>query len=274
MRIAIVEDNLPLLDNLSLLLDGESDISVVGTFSTAEDVLTALKDISAEIMLVDLGLPDMSGIELIRRIKTEVPKLDILVYTIFDDWKTVYSALKAGAAGYVLKGTTPKELIGSFHNLYQGGAPMTPKIARMVITEFHGDEADKPHPPTSLENDILLGLEKGLTYKELAVKFKMSPHTVQKHIKNIYEKIQAKDRGKTAFSTNSENIGKDINVLLTRREKDVLSCLAEGMADKEISGVLSISEKTVQTYTQNLFKKLKVSNRTEAAVKAVKLDMV
>lgn len=195
MRLAIVEDNLSLLENLKLILGGEGGITVVGAYDTAEDALRDLKRVSPEIMLADLGLPRMSGIELIRRAKTELPKLGILVYTVFDDWKNVFFALKAGATGYILKGTRPKELVEAITSLYEEGAPMSPKIARMVITEFHDEKESCSYALTAREKEILSGMDKRMTYKEIADKLCISPFTVRTHIRNIYEKLQAKSKG-------------------------------------------------------------------------------
>jgi two-component system NarL family response regulator len=137
MRLAIVEDNLLLLENLRLLLSGEPGISVEGAFPSAEDALQALPGLDPDIMLVDLDLPGISGIELIRRVKVHKPDMEMMAYTIFEDRETVFSAIKAGACGYILKGSSPRELIESLNSLHQGGAPMSPKIARKVIREFH-----------------------------------------------------------------------------------------------------------------------------------------
>jgi DNA-binding NarL/FixJ family response regulator len=193
MRIVIVEDNRMILENLRLLLGGEPGVSVEGAFLCAEEALQALPDISPEIMIVDLDLPGMSGIELIRRVKTRLPEVEMMVYTIFEDRETVFSAIKAGACGYILKGSSPRELVESLNGLYQGGAPMSPKIARKVIREFHTEEDGKTRL-SHKETNIIKSIEQGLTYKEIAERFCISPHTVHTHIKNIYEKLHAKDR--------------------------------------------------------------------------------
>ncbi len=194
MRLAIVEDAPALLENLKIILSGEADISVVGAYDCAEDALADLGRAAPEVMLVDLGLPRMSGLELIARAKARIPKLDILVYTVFDDWKNVFAALKAGAAGYILKGTKPRELIEAVIGLYEGGAPMSPRIARMVISEYHSESAGDRYALTSREKEILSAMDKRMSYKEIAAMMHISPHTVRTHIRNIYEKLQAKNR--------------------------------------------------------------------------------
>ncbi len=194
MRIMIVEDDELLLQVLKLLLDGEKDIEVVGAYSTAEEALASLEKDQPDILLVDLGLPGMSGIELIRKTKEKMKDIEIMVHTIYEDRDRVFSAIRAGATGYILKGASPRELIESLHNLSQGGAPMTPRIARAVIREFQDDAIKEEYLLTPREKEILVCVERGYTYKEIAAKLNISIHTVHTHIKNIYEKLHAKDR--------------------------------------------------------------------------------
>lgn len=194
MKIVIVEDNALLAENLRLILGMESGITVAGTFGAAEDALASLKDCSPDILLADLGLPGMSGIELIRAARDALPELDIMAYTVFEDRQTIFAALKAGATGYILKGCTPRELIEALFNLHRGGAPMSPKVARLVIREFQGEETEEVNLLSRREQEILGSLGRGLTYKEVAASLHISPHTVHAHIKKIYGKLQAKDR--------------------------------------------------------------------------------
>lgn len=194
MKVAIVEDDVLLRENLKILLSGETGISVVSTYATAEDALVGLRRAGAEILLADIGLPGMSGIELIRELRDRLPDLEIMAHTVFDDRETVFSAIKAGASAYILKGSTPRELIDALHTLEKGGSPMSPKIARKVIREFQEDGADEQYVLSHREREIVKEIENGLTYKDIASKFSISPHTVHTHIKNIYEKLHAKDR--------------------------------------------------------------------------------
>lgn len=206
MRIVIIEDDRTLLENLKILLSGEKDITIEGSFHSAEEFLPRLPNLSPDLLLIDLGLPGMSGVELIKKVKADVPGLDIMAYTMFDDRDIVFSALKAGASGYVLKGCTPRELVESLHELYQGGSPMSPKIARTVIKEFQGGDISDDYLLSNREKEILLGVEKGLTYKEMAKKFSISSHTIHTHIKNIYEKLQAKDRREALIAARKKGI--------------------------------------------------------------------
>ncbi len=194
MKVAIVEDDRLLRENLKLLLSGETGIAVVATYPTAEDALAGLKRARPDILLADIGLPGMSGIELIREIKDQLPDLEIMAHTVFDDRETVFSAIKAGASAYILKGSTPRDLIDALHTLARGGSPMSPKIARKVIREFQDEGMDDQYLLSHREREIVKEIENGLTYKDIAAKFSISPHTVHTHIKNIYEKLHAKDR--------------------------------------------------------------------------------
>lgn len=193
MRIAIVEDNTITRETLKLLLSNHESITNVATYCSAEDFLVSSPEPAPDILMVDLDLPGMHGTELIQHAKRLLPETEIIVHTVFEDRENVFSALKAGASGYVLKGNSPKELIESLVSLSQGGAPMTPKIARKVLTEFQHPQTDE-NPLSSRESNIVRCIEQGLSYKEIAERLFISPHTVHTHIKNIYEKLQSKSR--------------------------------------------------------------------------------
>ncbi len=194
MRIAIVEDNQILLENLKLLLMGEPNIEVIGTGSSAEGALESLDFSNADVMLVDLGLPGMSGSELIEKVKAKYPELEIMAHTVFENRESVFSAIKAGASAYILKGSRPAELIDALNKLHEGGAPMSPKIARMVIQELQDKGSDEHYLLSQREKEVLKEIEKGLSYKEVANKLNISPQTIHTHIKKIYDKLHAHDR--------------------------------------------------------------------------------
>jgi DNA-binding NarL/FixJ family response regulator len=194
MRLIIVEDDPLLLENLTLLLSGEEGLAVTGSYRSAEDALRGFRNAKPEVMLTDLGLPGMSGVDLIKRAKEEMPSLEIMAHTVFEDREMVFSAIKAGASGYILKGSSPREVIESIHALYKGGAPMSPKIARKIIHEFQDDVVSEQYLLTQREKEVVKRVEEGLTYKEIGERLNISTHTVHTHIKNIYEKLQAKDR--------------------------------------------------------------------------------
>ena len=206
MRLIIVEDDPILLESLKLILGGEAGITVAGAFGSAEDALRALRKSAPEVMLTDLGLPGMSGIELIKKAKDDMPSLEIMTHTVFEDRENVFAAIKAGASGYILKGSSPREIVEAIHEIHKGGAPMSPKIARKVIHEFQDENAEDQYLLSQRERDIVKCIEQGLTYKEISLRLKISSHTVHTHIKNIYEKLQAKDRGEALVKARKTGI--------------------------------------------------------------------
>jgi two-component system NarL family response regulator len=206
MRLVIIEDDPLLLENLTLLLRGEEGVTVTGSYRSAEAALKSLRKASPEVMLTDLGLPGMSGIELIKKAKEEMPSLEIMAHTVFEDRERVFSAIKAGASGYILKGSSPREIIEYIHALYEGGAPMSPKIARKIIHEFQDEASNEQFLLTPREIELVKLVEEGLTYKEIGERLKISTHTVHTHIKNIYEKLQAKDRNDAIIKARKKGI--------------------------------------------------------------------
>ncbi len=188
MKLALVEDNALLRDHLAILLDGEPGISVIGTYGSGEEALPGVIESPPDVLLVDLGLPSMSGLELVEKVKRKMPELDVMVHTVFDSRESVFAAIKAGAAGYMLKGGSIGEVTEALFCLHEGGASMSPKIARTVRREFH-KQAVEQHNLTFQEQTILQGLEDGLTYKELAQDQHVSLKRIHSVIKNIYRKL-------------------------------------------------------------------------------------
>lgn len=206
MRIAIVEDERNLLDSMCIILAGEPDISVVGAYASAEEAVAKYKDAPPDIIIVDLKLPGMSGIELIKMVKADMPDIDIMVHTGFYDTGNLFPAIKAGAAGYILKGCRPSEFVDALYNLSNGGAPMSPIVARAVITAFHSECQKGLCALTKREREILKGIDAGLTPKGLAEQLCLSPHTVRTHIKNIYEKLHVNNKSEALFKAHKTGL--------------------------------------------------------------------
>jgi two-component system NarL family response regulator len=206
IRLLIVEDDSLLRDNLRLLLNGESGMAVIAACGTAEEALAALRATAPDIMLSDLGLPNMSGIELIRRARDVVHDLAIVVHTVSEDRDAVFAALKAGATGYIVKGATPRELVEALNSVHAGGAPMSPRIARLVIKTFHDTPSSDEFLLSAKERSVLAGIQNGLSYKEIASDLNISPHTVHSHIKHIYEKLQASDKQEAVMKARKKGI--------------------------------------------------------------------
>ncbi|MBI4650372.1 response regulator transcription factor [Candidatus Desantisbacteria bacterium] len=194
LKIIIIENDIILLEKLNLILSGEPGIEVAGIFNSTDKAMSLIEKISPDIVLTELSFPDISGIELIKNIKNKIPDSQILIYTNIDEGENIFSALKAGVSGYILKGSSAKEIIESIYSLYQGGVPMSPKIARKVILEFQKNSAPEAYILTQRKKDILKFIDQGYSYKEISNKLQISTNTVHTHIKYIYDKLQAKDR--------------------------------------------------------------------------------
>lgn len=206
MRIIIVEDDVLFADNLEKIFQREQEITVAGAFTSAEDALASLMECAPDIMLADLGLPGLSGVELIRRAKEILPELEAMVVTVFEDRDTIIAALKAGASSYILKPNVPQDLVRSLFELDQGGSPMSPRIARKLVKEFQVETMDEQYLLSGRERDIIKAIEGGLSYKEIANDFNISAHTVHAHIRNIYKKLQACDRHSAIVSARKKGI--------------------------------------------------------------------
>lgn len=195
LRLYVVEDN-PLLRHYVVeLLRGAPGFEVLGQAGSAEAALTELPGLAVDIALVDLGLPGESGQALIAKLG-ELPQPPLMVaHTVFDDRPNVLAAIKAGASGYVLKGGPPRELVEALGSVWAGGAPMSPRIARAVLRELQQPATDAPDVLSPQQRHVLRLVDEGLTYKQIAERLSVSAHTVHSHIKNIYERLQAKSRG-------------------------------------------------------------------------------
>ena len=194
INVAIVEDEKRILECLKILLDGTNIVKVTGAFQSGEKALEAIADNPPDVVIVDLGLPDIPGVKVIERLKMFLPEVDILVFTQFDDDGHLFPALKAGAVGYLLKDTSPAEIVKAIEDVYKGHAPMSGRIARRVLEEFNNIPKQKMGNDTVLtprEKEILEILSKGFTPKEIANKLRIEYESVRSHLKNIYKKLHA-----------------------------------------------------------------------------------
>lgn len=190
INVAIVEDKDETLSYLKALLGGSKGITVTGGYATGSDALAGIPASAPDVVIVDIGLPDISGIDVIRRLRESCSGLDMIAYTMHEDRKHLLAALKAGATGYLLKGASALEIIRAVEEVVRGGAPMSPKIARYVIEEYQVKELRKNDGALSpREKEVLEGIAKGLPEKGLAETLSLSPHTVHTHIKSIYKKL-------------------------------------------------------------------------------------
>ena len=192
LKVAVVEDVRSLRDGFRMLIDGTDGFQCVAAFRTMEEALDKIGFKLPDAVLVDIGLPGMSGIEGVHRLKESYPSLTVLMLTVYDDDDRIFGALCAGACGYLLKKTPPARLLESIKEAANGGAPMTPEIARRVIKLFRD-----VHPPehvdyqlTPHELRLLKLLVEGHNYKTAATQLGITFNTVCFHIKQIYEKLQ------------------------------------------------------------------------------------
>ncbi|MAO63941.1 MAG: DNA-binding response regulator [Balneola sp.] len=195
--IGIVEDNKKIRDLIQRYLDMQDGMECPVAVDSVEEMLDHLeKHERPEVILMDIQLPGMSGIKGMGIIKSKYPEIEIMMLTVYHDSHKIFDSLKAGASGYLLKHTSLPEIKESIENLLKGGAPMSPQIARKVISHFN-EEAPKKNEESMLTNreqDIVNGLVDGLSYKLIADRYDISIDTVRAHIRNIYKKLHVNSK--------------------------------------------------------------------------------
>ncbi len=195
INICIVDDQKLIVDTISSIIEQSPDINILGNFSSGESFITEYANYMPDITLMDIDLPGMSGIETIFNLKSLYPRAKFMVLTVFNDDEKVFTALKAGAGGYLLKKHSFDYLIENIRELYAGGAPMSPEIAKKVIEYFrHDNSTILLNRLTEKEKTVLLMLVDGFLYKEIADKLGVTIDAIKKHTHNIYEKLQVRTR--------------------------------------------------------------------------------
>lgn len=190
IRVCLYEDNQPLRDALSLLIQTTEAFDLVGAFGDCQQVESQMAALRPHVVLMDIDLPGMSGIEATLRIRRQFPVTDILIVTVFEDDDRVFEAIRAGATGYILKKTPPVRILAAIEEVYEGGAPMSPGIARRVMQKMHSSTAPSDLDQlTPRETMILALLAAGNSYKMVAAEAGISIDTARTHIKRIYEKL-------------------------------------------------------------------------------------
>lgn len=196
--ISIVEDTEEYRTALKELVNAAKGFSCTHVFGNGESALKKIPELLPDIVLVDIGLPGISGIELIQKIKKEVPKIQFMVLTVSEAPDKIFKALSAGASGYLLKSTEPEEILEAIKDLVNGGSPMSSQIARKVVDSFQKGRtvAENPYDKilTKREKEVLSELAKGLLYKNIATELNISIETVKSHCHHIYEKLHATTR--------------------------------------------------------------------------------
>ena len=198
--ISIVEDNDKLRGTLAKVLDRAEGFKCVSDYGSAEDALADLPKVKPNVVLMDINLPGMNGVECVRKLKVLLPQTQVMMLTVYEDTDNIFAALAAGASGYMLKRTPAKELIEAIHEVLRGGSPMTTHIARKVVLSFQKTAATAAKTAGELselserEQQVLDLLAQGLIYKEIAEKLEISYETVHTYIRRIYEKLQVRTR--------------------------------------------------------------------------------
>lgn len=196
IRVALVEDDSQVRAGLRLLIGNSRTCACVAAFGSAEEALARLPSLDADVVLMDIQLPGLSGIECIAKLKLRQPGIQILMLTVFEDHDQIFESLAAGASGYLLKQTPPDKLLEAIEELHRGGSPMSTQIARRVVEVFQqaGPSAEATAELSPREKDIIARLAKGYLYKEIASQLGISIETVRTHIHNTYEKLHVRSR--------------------------------------------------------------------------------
>lgn len=195
IRVVIIEDIKEIREGLQMLINGSDGFVCAQSFATGEEALEKLPGLCPDVALMDINLPGINGIEVVRRLKTQCSHTQFIMSTVYEDDESIFESLKAGASGYLLKKTAPTKILDSITEVYHGGSPMSSQIARRVIASFQQkDSIDDSELLTQREKEILKSLAKGLRYKEIALEFNIGIETVRSHARNIYEKLQVQSR--------------------------------------------------------------------------------
>jgi DNA-binding NarL/FixJ family response regulator len=205
ISVLIVEDEPEFLRRFSNAVLADASLTLMAAVSNGTAALALLGDRSPDVVLLDLGLPDMDGTEVIRHVARHHPRCDVLVVTMFGDDRHVIAALEAGATGYLLKDAGADRVAAAIHELHEGGSPISPGIARRVLARFRtapdrpASELPKASVLTPRETELLRLTAKGLSFEEIGRLLDISPHTVVAHVKKIYRKLAVHSRGEAVY---------------------------------------------------------------------------
>jgi DNA-binding NarL/FixJ family response regulator len=202
-RIVVIEPNDTLREGYRLILDSNKDFEVVSAYSTAFDAIRNIRKDSPNILFLDVDMPDCDGLEVIKKLKKQEPHLQIIVLTYNEELQIVFSAFSAGTSGYITKDSNHLELLNAVHEIMNDGAPMSPKIARMVVGSF---QRSPNSPLSSRETEILSSLAMGKTYKITADNLHIGMETVKSHVKNIYSKLEVSSKSEAIELARSQSL--------------------------------------------------------------------
>lgn len=191
IKVIIFDDNDSLRDSVAMLLKESGDFTLVGTYANCLAVTSNIRNTKPDVVIMDIDMPGMNGIEAVKVIRNDFPAVQVLMFTVFDDDEKVFAAIKAGAGGYILKNAEPQNLLHAISEVYNGGAPMTPGIARKVLLQFQDmlPDENKDYHLSQREKEVLALLVEGHPYKMIGSKLNITYDTVRAHMKKIYEKL-------------------------------------------------------------------------------------
>lgn len=234
IRVFVVEDQTKILKNQLRLLESNQDITIVGTALSGEAALEEVPRVSPDVLLLDLGLPRMSGIDVTREVKARWPQVEILIFTIFDEEDKVLEAVKAGASGYLLKGTPADKIIEAIKEVRAGGTVIQPSLARRLLRHFRVEPDSGPVPTEPVA----------------------SP--------------PAPAAPPPPASEASEPLLKP----LSNRETELLQLIAKGVSNSEAARLLNLSKATIRTHLEHIYHKLEVTNRVEAVTEGIRKGLI
>jgi DNA-binding NarL/FixJ family response regulator len=212
-RVLIADDHPVFRDGLRLLLADETEIEVVGVAASGAEVAEAARELQPDVVVMDLHMPDVNGVEATRRIVRDSPHIAVLVLTMFDDNESVFAAMRAGARGYLLKGSGQAEIVRAIGAVGVGTAVFGPSIAQRVIDYFAGDRAGSAAAVfpelTDREREVLDFIAQGVNNTTIARKLHLSPKTIRNHVSNIFSKLQVADRAEAIVRARRAGLGED-----------------------------------------------------------------
>ena len=204
ISVVIFEDNKHLRESLQLLISSSEKFECIGAFADTRNIISVIDKLMPDIIITDIEMPVMNGIDATRLIKNKIPEIPILILTVFDDSERIFQSLQAGGNGYLLKNSSPDEILNALTDVYNGGSALSPAVARKVIQHFQSavPMQQNDYHLTAKEKELLQCLVQGMSYKMIADAMMISFETVKSHVKNVYRKLHV--------SSNSEAVAKAI----------------------------------------------------------------
>lgn len=208
IKVVIFEDNKTLRQGLYQLINGSEGFACVGAFEDCLDILKNIEDTRPDVVLMDIQMPGINGIEAVSMLRQKYPELKILMQTIFEETEKIFQSILAGASGYILKNTSPSRILDFIKETYEGGAPMSPSVATKVLKMVALSSSTKVNTfnLSGREKEVLFCLVKGMSYKLIADACFINIDTVRGHIRNIYEKLHVHSKGEAITTAIKSNI--------------------------------------------------------------------